>query len=51
MARSPQSNPPANEHAKPPALHGVERTLFLPLIVRAQAPTWSPLLDPQDGQA
>ena len=51
MARSPQSNPPANEHAKPPALHGVERTLFLPLIVRAQAPVWSPLLDPQDGQA
>lgn len=51
MARSPQSNPPANEHAKPPALHGVERTLFLPLIVRAQAPVWSPLLDPQDVQA
>lgn len=29
-------------------LRGVERTLFLPLVVRAQAPASFPFLDPQD---
>lgn len=33
------------------ALHGVERTLFVPLMVRAQAALWNPLLDPQDERA
>lgn len=42
--------PFAERHAAP-ALHGVERTLFVPLIVRAQAPLWCPLLDPQDARA
>lgn len=40
---------PTPPSSKP--LHGVERTLFVPLIVRAQAPTWWPLLDPQDQRA
>lgn len=36
----------------PPApLLGVQRTLFLPLIVRAQAPALCPLMDPADAQA
>ena len=36
----------------PPApLLGVQRTLFLPLIVRAQAPALCPLMDPGDAQA
>ena len=37
----------ARPHAPTP-LHGVQRTLFVPLIVRAQAPLWCPMLDPQD---
>lgn len=39
--------PPLSPHA----LRGVQRTLFVPLIVRAQAPAWCPLLDPQDAHA
>lgn len=36
----------------PPApLLGVQRTLFLPLIVRAQAPALCPLMDPADAHA
>ena len=32
-------------------LAGVQRTLFLPLIVRAQAPALCPLMDPSDAHA
>lgn len=42
---------PAPHAPTPPLLHGVERTLFVPLIARAQAPLWCPLLDPQDACA
>ncbi len=35
----------------PTALHGVSRSLFIPLAVRAQAATWCPRLDPHDARA
>lgn len=38
-------------HAKPTALHGVSRSLFIPLIARAQAAAWCPRLDPHDARA
>lgn len=34
-----------------PALRGVEHTLWVPLLVRARAPAWWPMLDPQDAHA
>ena len=37
--------------AHPPALDGVARTLWLPLLVRARAGTWHPLFDPHDQRA
>lgn len=42
---------PRSHALPPPDLHGVARTLFLPLIARAQAPLWCPMLDPQDIRA
>jgi O-methyltransferase involved in polyketide biosynthesis len=42
-----RSSRPAN----PTVLHGVERSLFIPLIVRAQAASWCAMLDPQDCRA
>ena len=40
--------PPAPQ---PMALRGVSRSLFIPLIARAQAAAWCPRLDPQDARA
>lgn len=37
--------------AHPPALDGVARTLWLPLLVRARAGAWHPLFDPHDQRA
>lgn len=37
--------------AHPPELHGVQATLLTPLLVRAQAPVWCPMLDPGDERA
>lgn len=42
---------PLSESARHPDLQGVERTLFVPMLVRAQAAVWCPLLDPQDRRA
>ncbi len=36
---------------RPSSLHGVARTSFVPLVVRAHAPALWPLLDPQDRRA
>ncbi|MFM7025025.1 MAG: class I SAM-dependent methyltransferase [Limnohabitans sp.] len=43
---------PPSSHPDPcVALHGVQRSLFIPLIVRAQAAAWCPMLDPGDAHA
>ena len=44
MTRSSRPDPAA-------LLHGVQRSLFIPLIVRAQAAAWCPALDPCDALA
>ena len=41
-------SPPA---ARPPQLQGVEHTLYLPMIVRAQAALLCPWMDPHDQYA
>lgn len=37
--------------SRPMELHGVSRSLFIPLIARAQANAWCPRLDPHDARA
>ena len=42
---------PVSAPSQPSALHGVEHTLWVPLVVRARAASWNPWLDPQDQHA
>ena len=42
---------PPTRPAPTPALHGAQRSLFIPLIARARAAQWWPWLDPQDACA
>ena len=42
---------PVSTAPQPSALHGIAHTLWVPLVVRAQAGIWNPLLDPQDQHA
>ncbi len=42
---------PVSAPSLPSCLHGVEHTLWVPLVVRARAASWNPWLDPQDQHA